>query len=151
MTSSRPRPALVELTLVRLREFVREPEAVFWVFVFPILMTCALGLAFRSRSEPPAVIGIASGAAGDAIAATLAKSGGVDVKRFAPADLDRALARSDVQLVVVPNSPITYRFDPARAESRLARRVVDEARQRARGGGGPDRATSTGSCPACSG
>jgi ABC-type multidrug transport system permease subunit len=133
VTSSRPRPALVELTLVRLREFVREPEAVFWVFVFPILMTCALGLAFRSRSEPPAVIGIASGAAGDAIAATLAKSGGVDVKRFAPADLDRALARSDVQLVVVPSSPITYRFDPARAESRLARRVVDDALQRAGG------------------
>ena len=77
MTSSRPRPPLVELTLVRLREFVREPEAVFWVFVFPILMTCALGLAFRSRSEPPAVVGIASGIDGDAIAATLTKAGGV--------------------------------------------------------------------------
>jgi ABC-type multidrug transport system permease subunit len=133
VTSSRPRPPLVELTLVRLREFVREPEAVFWVFVFPILMTCALGLAFRSRSEPPAVVGIASGTDGDAIAATLTKSGGVDIKRLAPADLDRALARSDVQLLVVPGSPITYRFDPARAESRLARRVVDDALQRAGG------------------
>ena len=26
---------LVELTLSRFREFVREPEAVFWVFAFP--------------------------------------------------------------------------------------------------------------------
>ncbi len=63
----------------------------------------------------------------------LTKSGGVDVKRFAPADLDRALARSDLQLVVIPGSPITYRFDPTRAESRLARRIVDDALQRAGG------------------
>lgn len=133
MTSSRPRPPVVELTLVRLREFVREPEAVFWVFVFPILMTCALGLAFRSRSEPPAIVGIADGPDGDAIAATLTHAGGVDIKRFTAPDLDRALARSDVQLVVVPGSPVGYRFDPTRAESRLARRIVDDALQRAGG------------------
>jgi ABC-2 type transport system permease protein len=133
VTSSRPRPAIVELTLVRLREFVREPEAVFWVFVFPILMTCALGLAFRSRSEPPAVIGITRGAEGDVIAATLTSSGGVDIRRVPPADLDRALARSAVQLVVIPGSPVGYRFDPTRAESRLARRIVDDALQRAGG------------------
>src|SRR5215470_979487 len=109
-------PALLELTLARLREFIREPEAVFWVFVFPILMTCALGLAFRSRSEPPAVVGVAQGAEGDTLATRLTQAGGIDIKRFAPADLDRALARSDVQLVVVPGSPVTYRFDPTRAE-----------------------------------
>lgn len=137
MTSSRPRPPVVELTLVRLREFVREPEAVFWVFIFPILMTCALGLAFRSRSEPPAIVGIALGGEGDAIAATLTHAGGVDIKRFAAPDLDRALARSDVQLVVVPGSPVGYRFDPTRAESRLARRIVDDALQRAGGRADP--------------
>ena len=54
-------PALVELTLARLREFVREPEAVFWVFVFPILMTCALGVAFRSRGDQASVVGIVDG------------------------------------------------------------------------------------------
>src|SRR5262245_42721371 len=96
-------------------------------------MTCALGLAFRSRSEPPAIVGIAQGAEGDAIAATLTHAGGVDIKRLATSDLDRALARSDVQLVVVTGSPISYRFDPTRAESRLARRIVDDALQRAGG------------------
>src|ERR1700674_2992012 len=30
--------AIVQLTLVLFREFWREPEAVFWVFVFPILL-----------------------------------------------------------------------------------------------------------------
>ena len=51
---------LVELTLTRVREFLREKEAVFWVFIFPVLMTFALGIAFRntapikrpSRSKP---------------------------------------------------------------------------------------------------
>ncbi len=42
--------ALVQLTLVRFREFWREPEAVFWVFVFPILL--ATGLPPLDRSSP---------------------------------------------------------------------------------------------------
>ena len=45
MTGRRDRP-LVQLTLVRYREFYREPEAIFWVFVFPILLTA--GSASRS-------------------------------------------------------------------------------------------------------
>ena len=41
---------LVELTLARVREFLREPEAVFWVFVFPICLALALGIAFRAAA-----------------------------------------------------------------------------------------------------
>lgn len=44
----RPVNALLELTRARIREFVREPEAVFWVFVFPVLLAIALGIAFRN-------------------------------------------------------------------------------------------------------
>src|ERR1039458_515172 len=40
---------LVQLTLVRFREFLREPEALFWVFIFPILLAAGLGIAFRNR------------------------------------------------------------------------------------------------------
>ena len=40
---------LIQLTLVRFREFLREPEAVFWVFIFPILLAAGLGIAFRNR------------------------------------------------------------------------------------------------------
>ena len=42
---------LVELTKSRFREFVREPEAVFWVFAFPVIMTCALGIAFSKMGR----------------------------------------------------------------------------------------------------
>src|ERR1035441_4044967 len=40
---------LAQLTLVRFREFLREPEALFWVFIFPILLAAGLGIAFRNR------------------------------------------------------------------------------------------------------
>jgi ABC-type multidrug transport system permease subunit len=41
---------LVQLTLARIREFIREPEALFWVFVFPVLLAFALGIAFRNTT-----------------------------------------------------------------------------------------------------
>ena len=34
-----------QLVMARLREFLREPEAVFWVYGFPIVMVVALGIA----------------------------------------------------------------------------------------------------------
>ena len=40
---------LLQLVLARLREFVRQPEAVFWVYFFPLLMVVVLGIAFRNQ------------------------------------------------------------------------------------------------------
>ncbi len=45
--------SIVQLTLVRFREFMRQPEAVFWTFVFPILLAVGLGLAFRAKTPGP--------------------------------------------------------------------------------------------------
>src|SRR5678809_1190616 len=56
-TTAQPHP-LVELTLTRMREFLREKEAVFWVFVFPVLMTFALGIAFRNTAPDKTVVAI---------------------------------------------------------------------------------------------
>src|ERR1039458_6435345 len=50
--------ALAQLTLVRFRESIREPEALFWIFIFPILLAAGLGIAFRNR--PPEVLNIAA-------------------------------------------------------------------------------------------
>ena len=47
---------LRELCLVRMRTFYREPEAIFWVYVFPLLLAIGLGIAFRQR--PPQVIAV---------------------------------------------------------------------------------------------
>src|SRR6185295_2016479 len=56
-----PLHPLVELTFMRVREFMREKEAVFWVFIFPVLMTFALGIAFRNTAPDKALVAIESG------------------------------------------------------------------------------------------
>ncbi|MCC7240335.1 MAG: ABC transporter permease [Acidobacteria bacterium] len=126
-------PPLVELTLARFREFLREPEAVFWVFAFPVIMTCALGIAFRSRGAEPVVVGIVESAAGGRLAGMLEADGGFTVRRIAPADVERAIRDGRAPVVVEPGPPPVYRFDQARAESQVARLAVDRALQRAAG------------------
>src|SRR5688500_6415278 len=124
---------LVELTLARFREFLREPEAVFWVFMFPVIMTCALGIAFRTRGEEPVIAGIVEQAGADEVAAALERAGGFTVRRIAPHEVDRAVRDGRAPVVVVPGQPPTYRFDQARAESQVARLAVDRALQHAAG------------------
>lgn len=126
-------PPLVELTLARLREFLREPEALFWVFVFPILMACALGVAFRARGDEPVVVGVVAATGAQDVTATLRRTPGVTVRALEPGAIARALQRADVQVVVEPGTPPVYHLDPTRAESRLARRTVDDLLQRAAG------------------
>ena len=67
------RGPLAELTLARIRELTREPEALFWVFVFPILLTAILGLAFRSRPPEALPVAVVEGPLADARLAALAK------------------------------------------------------------------------------
>lgn len=43
--------ALIELTSARIREFFREPAAIFWVYGFPLIMALSLGIAFRDRPQ----------------------------------------------------------------------------------------------------
>jgi ABC-2 type transport system permease protein len=126
-------PPLIELTLARIREFLREPEAVFWVFVFPILMACALGVAFRSRGDQPIVVGILNAPGHEAIERALRQTTGFDPRLVESAHVQAALQRADVQLVIEPGPTPVYRFDPTRAESRAARRAVDDALQRVHG------------------
>ena len=143
---------LAQLTLTRMREFYREPEAIFWVFGFPIVLAFALGLAFRNRGPGELKVGVARDPAArdSAIAATLDRS-----PELSAAVLDSAAARAQLRtgriaLLVVPGDPIVYRYDSTRTESRLARLEVDEALQRARGRTDParvrdDRVTQPGS------
>lgn len=124
---------LRELTLMRMREFIREPEAVFWVFAFPIIMTCALGVAFRSRGDEPVVVGVERAHMNSPAARALTEAGGFVVRDVAPGESERALRDGRVQVMVTPGEPPTYRYDPARAESRVARLSVDAALQQAAG------------------
>lgn len=123
---------LVQLTLVRIREYTREPEALFWVFAFPVLMTLALGIAFRS-SNAAVRVGVDGGPGADTVAMVLARTPGFEVRPLEPNRTEAALRDGEVHIVVVPGDPPVYRYDPTRTESRLARLAVDEVLQRAAG------------------
>jgi ABC-type multidrug transport system permease subunit len=131
------RHPLVELTLARLREFVREPEALFWAFIFPIVMSVAMAVAFPARGAGPVIVGVEDTPRAAAVRQALASAPGVTLRPLAPVDEQRAVRDGDVHVVLVPTDPPTYRFDPAREESRAARLVVDDALKRAAGRGDP--------------
>lgn len=121
--------AIVQLTLVRIREFTREPEAVFWALLFPVMMTTGLGLAFRSRPDP--VLKIAST---PALAATLRTEKGLDVTELTSGAALEALKIGDVVLVAESkDGAVVFSYDDTNPEGRTARSLADRAMQRAAG------------------
>jgi ABC-type multidrug transport system permease subunit len=123
----------LELTKARCREFYREPSAMFWTFGFPLILSIALGIAFRDRKPEPSDVAIEQIAGSDVLAAALSSDAGLHETMLPPADAEAALRSGKVALVVIPGAPVTYRFDPMRPESRLARAQVDDAIQAAAG------------------
>jgi ABC-2 type transport system permease protein len=136
---------LGQLILARLREFYREPEALFWVYGFPILMIVALGIAFRNKPAERIVVDVQQ---------ETEESSGVrfvldalaDADTFKVQTGDAALCRMRLRtgktaLVVVPpkssGQAYEYLFDPTREESRLAQNKVDDALQRKEGRSDP--------------
>jgi ABC-type multidrug transport system permease subunit len=122
---------LAQLTLVRFREFWREPEAIFWVFVFPILLAAGLGLAFRNRA--PDAIGIA--AVTPELARSLRQEKLLDVEQLSAPAAEDALRTGKVALLVAPSpsGAVVYRYDNTNPEGRTARMLADRAIQRAAG------------------
>ena len=122
---------LVQLTLVRFREFWREPEALFWVFVFPILLAAGLGLAFRNR--PADVLTIA--AVTPQLTQALRQDKLLDVQQLSDSAAEQALRQGKVALVATPGpgGTVTYRYDDTNPEGRTARMLADRAVQRAAG------------------
>ncbi len=127
------RHPLMQLTAARVREFLREPEAVFWVFVFPILLAVALGIAFRSQPPAPAPVAVAQGPQAEARDRALRDSASARSEILDLEAARRALSTGKVALVVLATDPPTYWFDPTRPESRLARLEVDAVLQKAAG------------------
>jgi ABC-2 type transport system permease protein len=127
---------LVQLTRVRYREFFREPEAVFWVFIFPVLLAAGLGIAFRNRAPERTVVGIvADRPAAEKLAAALQQAKELKVLLLSDSAGAEALRTGDVALLVapLPAGGVEYRYDDTRPESRTGRLLVDDALQRAAG------------------
>jgi len=129
----RTRGPLAELVLARVRELTREPEAVFWVFIFPILLAAILALAFRSRPPEALPVAVMAGPHGEARLAALSARPDLKPRLLTAAEARQALGRGQVVLAVSPDDPPIYTYDPTQPDSRAARLAADAALQRAAG------------------
>jgi len=116
---------------VRFLEFIREPEALFWVFVFPVLLAAGLGIAFRNH--PADVLRIA--AVTPELAQSLRQDRLLDVQQLDPGTAEEALRTGKVALLAVPgpSGAVEYRYDDTNPEGRAARLLADRAIQKAAG------------------
>lgn len=110
-SGSRKSHPLLELTGVRVREFLREKEAVFWVFVFPVLLAFALGIAFRNTGPGEARVAVvdesgASSTLAKDLAATLSRSPDVEAVVMTPEDAARSLRGGKVALVLAAREEV---------------------------------------------
>ncbi len=124
---------LLHLTRVKFLEFVREPEAIFWVLVFPVLLSLALGIAFRSKGPEPVAVAVVDGEGAGEIMRALSPDPGLRPRIVTEGEAGSGLRSGRVALAVIPGKPVTYWLDPQREESRTARLVADAALQKAAG------------------
>jgi ABC-2 type transport system permease protein len=130
--------SLVQLSSVRFKEFIREPEALFWTFAFPVLLAIGLGIAFRNRpAEVVHVAIVGSDSATTRVAAAARADSGLAVEVLSPDSARTALRTGRVALLVLPepDGRVQYQFDDTRPDARNARLLVDNAIQRGYGRG----------------
>jgi len=122
--------SLYQLTVTRFKLTLREPEAIFWIFVFPILLALGLGIAFRNR--PADVLPV--GATTPQLVQALAADKGLRATEMDEAAGTRALATGNILLLAVANgSSIVYRYDDTNPDARIARLIADRDLQVAAG------------------
>ncbi len=131
----RPRP-FYEILATRMREAFREPEVIFWVFIFPVLLALVLGVAFRNKPPDRIHIAIENRPEAEQVAAILNGSGQFDAEILSTAESASRLRLGKVALVIVPRAETEpgriyeFRYDPTRSDSALARILVDNALQK---------------------
>jgi len=132
----------------RMKELRREPEVVFWVFVFPILLALGLGIAFRDKPADVTSIAIVAGPGAGHTLSLLQHSPqhtSIRAQVLSQAEAYQGFRMGKYDLVVEPNGEqsYSYRYDPARPESVLSRAEVDDALQTAAGRKDPLRTSAS--------
>ncbi len=126
------------LLMARMLELKREPEVVFWVFVFPLLLALGLGIAFRNKPADAVRVAIVAGSASQDAQALLARSPQHDLFKMQTLPADEALkgfrlGKFDIVIEPGGSGGLEYRYDPARPESVLAKTEVNDALQSSAG------------------
>lgn len=124
---------LGQLFLMRLRALWREPSALFWIFVFPMLISIALGLAFRNQSLSRLNVALVDGPLSVSVRAALEDTPELATQTLGLEAARRALATGKVALVVVADAPPRLLVDPGVPQGRTARLLAMESLQRMAG------------------
>lgn len=132
---------LAQLIVARIKEFYREPEALFWVYGFPIVMTVALGSAFREKPIEKLKIDVLKSDDGARAFDLLKPSPRFDLNLVDETEARLRLRTGKTDLVVAAQKTdgaagalsAEYRFDPTKPGNLFARDAVDDALQRALG------------------
>jgi ABC-type multidrug transport system permease subunit len=124
--------------MARMRELQREPEVVFWVFGFPLLLALGLGIAFRNKPADATRIAVVLGPSAQNVLDLLARAPNRGDIRAEVVDERAAfkgfrLGKYDLVVQSLPDGTFKYDYDPARQESVLSRIVVDNTLQTAAG------------------
>lgn len=118
------------LVRTRLIEFTRKPAAVFWTYVFPLVMMFILGSAFRSQGAGLSEIGIVAGPATAGLLAELSPSPELNLRTVDSAEGLNQLRSGRIALLIRPQTtdPTGWEFlyDPARGGGRLAELQIRE-------------------------
>ena len=135
------RHPIIAITIARLQEFVRRPEAVFWVYFFPVLMVIVLGVAFRNQTAEVLTVDIAENSLSGEMLEKLSDIPTIDAKVFTETESRERLRTGKTMLMIEASEPgesgsigeLEYLFDPARPGSVQARNVIDDLLQESAG------------------
>jgi ABC-2 type transport system permease protein len=133
-SSYQPGPSghqFLQLVLARIREFTREPEAVFWALFFPVLLAGGLGIAFRGGPTQTLQVVTSDPALGQA----LRQEAGLTVRELDPASARDELRTGRALLLAErgDGNAVVFRYDDTNPEGRLAQILADRAIQKAAG------------------
>lgn len=136
---------LVELTIARIKETIREPEMLFWVFVFPILLAVALGIAFRESPTDMLRIAVEESEGAKWAMDLLSTREDIEPVMLTSGDAKEQLRKGKIDLIIgidkvdengqggdVP-SGLVFTYDDTRSNSKIARMASHDAIERGMG------------------
>lgn len=129
--------AFVQLFSSRMKMFYREPDAMFWTYGFPVLLTIGLGIAFRNKAPDQVAVAVEDAPGAVEARRVLEGDKAFDVRVCERSQCDTLIRKGVSSIAVLAGEPIEYRFDPTRPEAAVARATVDDALQRAAGRADP--------------
>jgi ABC-2 type transport system permease protein len=133
------RSPILQLIRCNVRAYIREPEAIFWTYGFPLLMVIGLGIAFDASRDQQTLVDIVAGPGAGEVIAALEGAGSFRVRESSWDEAFLRLRRNRTHVVVTigEDGAHAFHFDPSNPEGRSARAALNGALQRAAGRSDP--------------